>query len=455
MSENKGRVYICHHVDTEGPLWEEITELFITLKKLYKIDLSPSKQNLENIRQNTINLPLEDFKELSKMIDPHILDYKNNWGAIDPMLDNIMSTNFRNKMIDSNNNGWIYNWNTMCHVGFEENPRHRDMGYLNIFNYYEQKIKETSSYMDAIHWHFHPIPFSKKAHMVATSYDNSMYELHQVICRRIIEKSWFPRVNRAGFHAERIDSNFFLEQWIPFDPSNQAIDYDENNGIYNLLADWSGAPSDWTVYHPDIYDWRKKGQCNRVIARILNMRARVKNINEDEIEKAFIKAQSGEHVYLGITNHDYREMSTEIDDFRALLKNVIDRFPNVDFEFSESVHAFRKVLGFDDDEIIKNRLKFSSEILNNTLTVSIKNGDFFGPQPYLAIKTTNGCYVHDNFDFHNTKNTYSYIFNDANFDLKSISKIAIASNDKYGTSCINIISLNNGIVITNTISYLD
>lgn len=35
---------------------------------------------------------------------------------------------------------------------------------------------------------------------------------------------WFPLVNRAGMHNERPDSNWFLEQWIPFDASNQSIE---------------------------------------------------------------------------------------------------------------------------------------------------------------------------------------------------------------------------------------
>ena len=39
------------------------------------------------------------------------------------------------------------------------------------------------------------------------------------------------------------------------------------------------------------------------------MKARHRNINGEEIEKAFIKAENGENVYLGIANHDWREMA--------------------------------------------------------------------------------------------------------------------------------------------------
>ena len=63
----------------------------------------------------------------------------------------------------------------------------------------------------------------KEAHRCATSYVNSP-ELYQILCRRIIEKKWFPSVNRAGFWAERPDSHLFLEQWIPFDISNMSTE---------------------------------------------------------------------------------------------------------------------------------------------------------------------------------------------------------------------------------------
>ena len=68
----------------------------------------------------------------------------------------------------------------------------------------------------------------KEAHRCATSYVNSP-ELYQILCRRIIEKKWFPSVNRAGFWTERPDSNWFLEQWIPFDISNMSTENNTDN----------------------------------------------------------------------------------------------------------------------------------------------------------------------------------------------------------------------------------
>lgn len=441
-----GIVYICHHIDTEGPLWEPIEELFDRLKLIFGIDLKPTYDNLTKLQNGDIPIPDNIKESVMKTVDPHTLSFKRNWGQIEEMLERIMSRDFRNRMTDSFGGGWIYNWHIMDHVGFgNNNPRHRDYGYHNVLDFYKYMINVTQSNEDSIHWHFHPIPFRKEANIPSTSYDNSMPVLLDIITHRLIDKNLFPVVNRSGFHSERIDANFFLEQWIPFDPSNQAVEdkyqpkgqRDLENGRY---GDWRGAPTDWSLYHPDFYDWRKEGNMNRWIARILNMKSRHRNITEEEIEKAFQKAQSGENVYLGITDHDWREMSIEIEDFRKKLDLVRKRYPNIKFKFSESIDAFRKVIGFSESEINENKIILDGVFKNNILTISVLNGKLFGPQPFLAIKTKAGEYFHDNFDFQKTNDEYTYVFDSYTIKMDEIEVVKVAANDKYGNQSIITVS---------------
>lgn len=445
----KGIVYICHHIDTEGPLWENIEELFKRLDLIFGIKLKPTYENLELLQNGQIKVADEIKESLALTIDKHTIGFKRNWGLIEEMLYRIMSSEFRNKMVDSFGNGWIYNWHIMDHVGFGNiNPRHRDYGYHNILDFYQYMIKMTNSYQDGIHWHFHPIPFHKQANIPATSYDNSMPVLLDIITRRLIDRNMFPVVNRAGFHTERIDANFFLEQWIPFDPSNQSVSSDnqpigQRDLINGRYGDWRMAPSDWSLYHPDYYDWRKEGNMNRWIARILNMKSRHRNISIEEIEKAFEKAEKGENVYLGITNHDWREMSVEIDEFREMLKLVISNHPNIQYHFSESVEAFRKVIGYTNEEIEKNRIKLEAKIVGNILHVEVINGYLFGPQPYLAIKTKANEYFHDNFDFQEPGKNFTYVFDEYTLNLSDIEIIKVAGNDKYGNQAILNVNLSN------------
>ena len=171
------------------------------------------------------------------------------------------------------------------------------------------------------------------------------------------------------------------------------------------------------------------------------MKSRHRNINVQEIEKAFRKAEQGENVYLGITNHDWREMSTEIDEFLLMLEQVRTKYPNVQFEFSEALHAFRKVIGFSNEVIESNKLKMTARLVGNRLEINVLNGELFGPQPYLAIKTKSGDYFHDNFDFgDNNKLIYYYTFDDYTIPIISLDKVSIASNDIYGNT--EILHLN-------------
>ena len=70
----------------------------------------------------------------------------------------------------------------------------------------------------------------KDAHKCGTSYVNSI-NLHEILCRKIIERNFFPSCFRAGFQAERPDSNLFLEQWIPFGEINMS--YEDKIRKYN------------------------------------------------------------------------------------------------------------------------------------------------------------------------------------------------------------------------------
>ena len=96
----------------------------------------------------------------------------------------------------------------------QKNPRRRDLGYHKIYDFYKKTLDKNKKYKDALHWHFHPMSVYNEAHRCATSYVNSP-ELYTILCRKIIERNFFPSVFRAGFQAERPDSNLFLEQWIP------------------------------------------------------------------------------------------------------------------------------------------------------------------------------------------------------------------------------------------------
>ena len=440
---SKPTVYICFHIDTEGPLYEDINATFQRLESILgaEIPLKPSQINLQKLRAGEVDFMTAEQVEKIKIIsDPHLLHYKSTWSEIDEMLYRIMSKEYRSKFADSENGGLIFNWHIMDHVGYATNPRHRDVGYLNVFDHYRQILDETGSTdVDEIQWHVHAMHFKKQANFTAYCYENCYDLIHQMLCRRIIDRNFFPLCNRPGFHTERPDINWFLEQWMPFDAANQSVQNDDYV-INGVAGDWRGAPDDWSIYHPDIYDWRKEGNCNRYIARVLNLKTRFRNISEEEIEKAFIKARKEQkNIYLGVDTHDWREISIEIEEFWEKLKSVAAKYPDVGFVHSKTSDAFKKVLGLHTDMPIKMELKIEKRLM----TIDIVSGEPFGPQPYLAIKLKSGEYIHDNLDFGEFKKQYMYTFNsDCTMTLDEIDTICIASNDKYGNQDIKRLKLS-------------
>ena len=78
----------------------------------------------------------------------------------------------------------------------EEEP-----GYHKISDYYTKVLKKYKNYEDKIHWHFHPMSTYNEAHRCATSYANSP-ELYQILCRKIIERNFFPQSSEPGFRLK-------------------------------------------------------------------------------------------------------------------------------------------------------------------------------------------------------------------------------------------------------------
>jgi len=435
MTNSKEKVvYIVHSIDTEGPLYESLTATFERLEKHFGVSLTPSKENLAKIQRAEIDLGGKE-KQIAKAFSPQLLDYIDNYGKLDRMLEHIGSKSFRNKMEDSYGGGWVYNWHCVDHIGYDVNPRKKDIGYHNIFDYYSEFIKTTDA-PDNIHWHFHPTHHRKISHLNVNTYlrDNKIFE---IIARRIIERNWFPSVNRAGFHMERPDSHWFLEQWMPFDLSNQAFPETEEqiDLAGGRFGDWRRAPDDWSIYQPDHDDYQISGNCRRYIGRCLNVGTRMRCINKEEVRKAFKYAEKTGSAVMGFTNHDSRDMAPDVDHVRSLIGEVKPEFPDVKFKFSDVREAFNRALFGRYEPPQKNLLEGSLEQTDIEgqwkLTINAREKTF-GPQPFLAVETIGGNFHHDNFDFQEPFRKWTYIFDEHTFPINTVKRVGVATNDVYG-----------------------
>ncbi|HYX06098.1 MAG TPA: hypothetical protein VE912_05130, partial [Bacteroidales bacterium] len=113
----KNTVYIVHCIDTEGPLYESIDATFQRINLIFGLNLTTSYDTLRKLQKEEI--PLNGIeKEVANVVAPKRINTLDSWDKIDTMLDNITTMKFRNEFDDSYNNGWIYNWFCMDHVGF-------------------------------------------------------------------------------------------------------------------------------------------------------------------------------------------------------------------------------------------------------------------------------------------------------------------------------------------------
>ena len=433
---DKSEVIVVHHVDTEGPLWESKKATIDRVNELFSVDISYNVKlsdiiHNRQIRSKAIENP-DIETSLKKILSNDLLNTNRTTKNLTSMLNSLFNDGFQSRFFDSYGNNYSYTWHILDHTGFRDNPRKRLLGHHRILDIYEKILRKFKRKDDEIQFHFHPVPISKSAHHCSTNYTSSNNQFITNLVRRAIDRNRFPSVYRPGFHAIRPDIAFLLESWIPFDASNQSISEQDHfycDTGYHQYGDWNGAPNDWTVYHPDIYEWRKKGNSKRQISRVLNLNTRFRNINDKEIEKAFLKASKhNNRVILGVTNHDFRNMLDEQEMFYSMLLRTSKRYNSIPFRFSSSNKAFCLYNQYQN----KTKLKFAVDFDKNTIRILVTQGRIFGRQPFFCFKTNDDQYFFENLDFPIGGNKFYYTFNNHNIQLSKIQEICIVSNDCAG-----------------------
>lgn len=422
-------VYVVHCIDTEGPLYESPEVPFNQIKTVLGIDIEASEKNLIKLQNGLLDLNGQE-KAVKDLIDVHKMAINMDWDMLRKSLETITTDEFRNQLKDSNGHGWVYSWFCMDHVGFTgENPRRRDVGYHHIFDKYMEMVKKQDK-GDIVQFHHHPVSHSGNYHECGTAFWGRS-TLNDILTRRIIDRSWFPTAFRPGFHTERPDSHWFLEQWIPFDYGNQAMKEDETNQLDMMngrFGDWRKAPIEWKPYHPSHDDYQKKGNCHRWITKCLNMNARIREISQEDVLEAFKTAQENGKAILAFTDHDYKDMKYDIERVRHFLKNAMVEYPKVKFEYTDAITAMRKCCNIPSKDLEMNcKIDYDNKIRLQVLTKE----KIFGPQPYLALKTFDNDYIWDNFDFEG-ENVWSYTFDCHSIEYGRIEKIGVAANNSFG-----------------------
>jgi hypothetical protein len=249
----------------------------------------------------------------------------------------------------------------------------------------------------------------------------------------------------------RPDSHWFLEQFIPFDFSSQAVvATEEDKAQFGLdegrLGDWRRAPANWQPYHPAHDDYQVPGSCRRWIGRCLNVGTRYRLLVEADVRQAFEEARAGKQVVLGFTNHDFRDLRLDVQSVRKLLVAASKDFPDVAFQFSEAVAAMRSALGLVSQPPCELELSLARAAGRAHILKVISPTPVFGPQPWLALKTSAGTFHHDNFDILTPFHRWQYVFDEETFPLKALSAVGVAANNAFGTTTVTVLETETGKV---------
>lgn len=430
-------VHVVHCVDTEGPLYESLTATFERLHAMTGTRLRPSRETLSALRRGEVDLGgKEDVVKVA--LSEQLLSYNDTWDKIDSMLDDMMSNEFRERFSDIGGNPWTFSWFCVDHVGYEVNPRRRDIGYHNVFDHYQAMLRE-NDVPDEIHWHVHPMPTYKEAHRNATSYLKSPHVLES-LARRVIDRGWFPVAFRPGFHVERPDSHWLLEQFVPFDFGNQSVavaglEEEQLDLAGGRFGDWRRAPADWSHYQPHHDDYQVPGTCRRTIFRCLNVGTRLRLIDENEVRKAFARAAAGHDTVLAITDHDFRDMRPDVELVHGLLQKVSGEYPHVTWRNSGALVAARSVLKRQPESPLTFDVTLTRQA--DTLLLDAKSSHpIFGPQPFLAVKSHDQVYSFDNLDIQKPFEHWTYVFDEQSFRPASVEAFGLAAADATGQVAI-------------------
>ncbi len=416
-----------HCVDTEGPLNESDFDTWLRIKDICDI----------NYEENFVSKVLEgkfdhiaNSEKLKNMVSHKTMNYVRNSNEHSKMLDEIFSSKFRKKTCDSFGGNYKFSWFVMDHVDYLINDRDKMMGHHKIFDIFLNRISPHNIWEDSLEFHFHSNPPSYHSSHSNTFWlrDNKIYN---VVLKRLIDRNFFPLINRPGFHSVSPDSHWFQEMYIPFEIANQSLASNRNE----RFSDWSRAPKTWEGYNPSHDDYQVPGNCKRKIYACLNVGTRHSLIDEDSILFAIEEAKEGKKPVLAVANHDFRQMEEDTIYLNELLNKVFKKEKNVKFRYCNA----RQALGLQT--LVDNfKYEFSGEKKNILKILSKRK--IFGPSPFFGYKTKEGKYIFDNLTVIRPNKEWLYEFDEQNCCLANLDKISIAANEINGIQNITTIEID-------------
>lgn len=324
----------------------------------------------------------------------------------------------------------VFSWFVLDWVGYNEydptfQKRGHTTGFHRIFDAYRETILSENALKqsgDGLYWHYHHPPKDGSWGWNRNWSDSNWYE--KVLNKKILERHFFSSVFRAGGYVEDNKASAWLEQWIPFDYSNNSPAFKE--GAY----EWPRASRNWAPYHPAHNDYQSKGDMKRAIFRSVPVLGRVGSnvLTEKDVENAFLSAENGEKPVITFVTHDYyKNAAEELQTAHTLISRAARKHPNISWRYANALSAARESLSLSPLE----GLTLSVTKIGANEFIIVSNHALFGLIPCVVISH------HDTerrVDVEPTEaNTWRLILED-----EGVKKIGVAGSDAYGNTAVVI-----------------
>jgi hypothetical protein len=143
-------------------------------------------------------------------------------------------------------------------------------------------------------------------------------------------------------------------------------------------------------------------------------------LSKDHVREAFAEATELGTAVLAFTDHDFRDIKPDIEKVNSWIDEVRTDFPPANVRFATASEVGRI---FSEEQ---KDIKFVANLRANRLEVTVTEGAPFSHQPFLAVKTTNGSYLSDNFDRGAGQGEWHYTFDEMTFPLVNVDRVGVA-----------------------------
>jgi len=301
-------------------------------------------------------------------------EFMGTWEEIMESLGELTSDRFRQLHADSFGNPYLYNWFLMDFTGFKTNPKNRVTKYNDTYDH----IISLPTQFDHLYWHYHHPPTNGVGDQWSGDWDSSD-EYNNILCHRLIDRHDFPEVFRAGGTIEDNKCSHWLEKNIMVDYSNRVSkkSYPTDN-IFDF--NWFGTPSHQGFYHPSFEDFTKPGSMRRYIVKCNDLKSRLCEVNQYDVDECFAMARYYERpILLSYFSHDHRDMREETDCVYKMLTKASLKY-NINWEYCGALAAVQRLDNLDIKKVFMD-----VEIIRDMMVIKT-DSPIYQDEPFVAVK---------------------------------------------------------------------